>query len=63
MKLTKSTLKRIIREELAKVAEAEDVVEGAETVEEDETVEETTDPVARIAQLEEELKELKESLK
>tara|TARA_R110000824_G_scaffold44620_4_gene129677 strand:+ start:2202 stop:2405 length:204 start_codon:yes stop_codon:yes gene_type:complete len=67
MKLTKSTLKRIIREELQAnhltLAETEEVTEDTVTEEEDETVEETVDPAARITKLEEELKALKASLK
>jgi len=71
MKLTKSTLKRIIREELQAnhltLAETEEVTEDTvteeEVTEEGETVEETVDPAARITKLEEELKALKASLK
>lgn len=67
MKLTKSLLKKIIKEELqaqyTTLAETEDAVAEGEVTEEDETVEEAASPDTRITQLEEELKALKASLK
>ena len=69
MKLTRSLLKQIIKEELQKtVAEDETVTENAEdvteeTAAEEETVEEEFDVAAKIAHLEEELQTLKSHLK
>jgi len=67
MKLTKSLLKKIIKEELqaqyTTLAETEDTVTEEDEDEEDETVDEAASPDARITQLEEELKALKASLK
>ena len=64
MKITKSQLKQIIKEELQKtVAEEQAVTETTEEVVEEETVEEEFDAAAKIAQLEEELQALKSNLK
>ena len=70
MKISKSELKRIIREELEKavgineedVNEEETVNEEEDVNEAEETVEEETDPAERLARLEEEIKTLRARL-
>ena len=70
MKISKSELKRIIREELEKavgvneeeVNETEETVNEEEVNETEETVEEDTTATDRLAKLEEEIKNLRAKL-